>query len=565
MNGHGVLFLLILGMILLTAGMILYSNYKNRKLFLYQAEQNWGKNPNLSYTPDQLERISVYGKQTCSREKFYIDEITWKDLNMNQVFLQMNHTVSAPGEEYLMYLLRTPRLEEHVLQKRERLIQWFTEHKKERHILQMILSGVSKNRNYSIGEEFQLLKKASEVSIRKHWFLCAAAVLCLMVMLFQPVYGFFLFLAVACVNVADYYGGSDRKAAALYVGCFKSVLQMMKTAGKVETYAGEEFVECCRFMHTARENLKPFRRSSRWLLGIRSASGGPAAVFADLLRMIFHVDLICYNKMLREIQNHEKDAGVLMECLGGLDCAIAAASFREMLPVWCRPVFHREMRIQAENLYHPLLKKPVPCSFQLEGGMLLTGSNASGKSTFLKSTALNAILAQTAATCPAASYRAPLCRVVASMAPEDNLERGESYFMAEIKSMKRILEAAGQEGALMCMVDEVLRGTNTIERIAASSEILKSLCKEQVFCFAATHDIELTYLLEDCYRNYHFDEEINGRDISFSYLLKEGRAASKNAIRLLSVMGYEEEMINAAEKTAEEFERTGVWKKKPAV
>lgn len=561
MSGDGVLLLLILGMFLLYAGMIVHSNYKNRKLFLYQAEQNWGKTPDVSYTADQLERISVYGRQACGREKFYIDEITWRDLDMDRVFQQMNHTVSAPGEEYLMYLLRTPRLEENALNKRDRLAQWFAEHKEQRCSLQMILSGVRKDRRYSIGEELQFLKKASAISGYKHQLLCASAVICLGVMLFQPVYGFFLFLAAACVNVADYYGGSDRKASALCLGCFKSVLQMMETAGKVEKYAGEELEEYCQSMRLARENLRPFHRSSRWLFGIRGASGSLEAVFADWLRMIFHLDLIWYNKMLREIQAHEEDAKTLLECLGGLDCAIAAASFREMLPVWCRPDFHREMRIQAEDLYHPLVKEPVPASFQLAGSMLLTGSNASGKSTFLKTAALNAVLAQTIFTCPAASYQAPVCRVITSMALSDNLERGESYFIAEIKSLKRILEAAKKEGALLCMVDEVLRGTNTIERIAASSQILKSLCQSHVFCFAATHDTELTYLLEDCYRNYHFDEKISGRDISFPYVLKKGRAVSKNAIRLLSVMGYEEEIVTAAKEAAQEFERTGVWKK----
>lgn len=561
MSGDGVLLLLILGMFLLYAGMILHSNYKNRKLFLYQAEQNWGKTPDVSYTADQMERISVYGRQACCREEFYIDEITWKDLDMDRVFQQMNHTVSAPGEEYLMYLLRTPRLEENVLKKRDRLSQWFAEQKEQRCSLQMTLSGVSKDRRYSIGEELQFLKKASSISVHKHQLLCASAVICLLVMLFQPVCGFFLFLAAACVNVADYYGGRDRKASALCLGCFKSVLQMMDTAGKVEKYQWEELGEYCQSMGLARRNLKRFHRSSHWLFGICSASGSLEAVFADWLRMIFHLDLIWYNKMLREIQEHEEDARVLLECLGGLDCAIAAASIREMLPVWCRPVFRREMRIQAENLYHPLLRNPVPGSFQLEGSMLLTGSNASGKSTFLKSAALNAILAQTIFTCPAVSYQAPLCRIITSMALSDNLERGESYFMAEIKSLKRILEAVGKEGALLCMVDEVLRGTNTVERIAASSEILKSLCQKQVFCFAATHDIELTYLLEDCYKNYHFDEEISGRDISFSYELKKGRAVSKNAIRLLSVMGYEEKIVTAAQETAREYERTGVWKK----
>ena len=98
-----------------------------------------------------------------------------------------------------------------------------------------------------------------------------------------------------------------------------------------------------------------------------------------------------------------------------------------------------------------------------------------------------------------------------------------------------------------------------MERIAASSRILRSLTGGDVLCFAATHDIELTHLLEDVYDNYHFEETIKNGDISFNYLLKEGRAQSRNAIRLLEVMGYEEQVIREAEALAERFLETGEW------
>ena len=103
--------------------------------------------------------------------------------------------------------------------------------------------------------------------------------------------------------------------------------------------------------------------------------------------------------------------------------------------------------------------------------MLLTGSNASGKSTFLKSVALNAILAQTIYTVMADSYRAPYFRIYSSMALKDNLMGNESYFIVEIKSLKRIYESADEKVPMLCLIDEVLRGTNTVERIAASSQI----------------------------------------------------------------------------------------------
>ena len=146
------------------------------------------------------------------------------------------------------------------------------------------------------------------------------------------------------------------------------------------------------------------------------------------------------------------------------------------------------------------------------------------------------------------------------MALKDNIQSSESYFIVEIKSLKRILDAVNQDKTpVLCFVDEVLRGTNTVERIAASSRILQSFADSGVMCFAATHDIELTHMLEHLYSNYHFKEDVKDNDVIFNYRLYEGRAVSRNAIKLLGVLGYDENVITKADETAKRFLDTGVW------
>ncbi len=211
-------------------------------------------------------------------------------------------------------------------------------------------------------------------------------------------------------------------------------------------------------------------------------------------------------------------------------------------------------------MYHPLIENPVVNSFREEKGMLLTGSNASGKSTFLKTVAINVILAQTIYTCMAKNFTCSIFRVYSSMSLRDDLAAKESYFIVEIKALKRVIDAVKRKGApVLCFVDEVLRGTNTVERIAASTEILESLLGESSMCFAATHDIELTRLLEGRYHNFHFEETILEDDVKFNYKLKEGRATTRNAIKLLGVLQYEKQIIEKAEKRAEHFVNTGKW------
>ena len=115
-----------------------------------------------------------------------------------------------------------------------------------------------------------------------------------------------------------------------------------------------------------------------------------------------------------------------------------------------------------EGGWHPLLTHPVKNSIR-KTEVCAAGSNASGKSTFLKMVAVNAVLAQTIHTCTAESYHAPVFRIFSSMALRDSIQNGESYYIVEIRSLKRILDAAQTETApVLSFVDEVLQGTNTV-------------------------------------------------------------------------------------------------------
>lgn len=146
------------------------------------------------------------------------------------------------------------------------------------------------------------------------------------------------------------------------------------------------------------------------------------------------------------------------------------------------------------------------------------------------------------------------------MALTDDIFEGDSYYIVEIKSIKRILDAAKIQGAkVLCFVDEVLRGTNTVERIAASTQILKTFSESGVLCFAATHDIELTSLLEEYFDICHFEGYVNDNDVKFDYLIKNGPATNRNAIKLLGVLGYDESIVKDAQELADKFLSTGHW------
>jgi DNA mismatch repair ATPase MutS len=271
--------------------------------------------------------------------------------------------------------------------------------------------------------------------------------------------------------------------------------------------------------------------------------------FIEYWRILSLTDIRNYNKLILAITKHKDDFHDLYKTLGEVDLAVCVLSWRKSLPYCTVPVFHDVNRIDIEDAYHPLLGDPVPNSGAIKRNSIITGSNASGKSTFIKTLAVNGILAQTINTCTAKKFATRLCLVMTSMALRDDILEGESYFITEIKSLKRILDRI-PDVYCVCYIDEILRGTNTVERIAASASVLGYLCGQDCLCVAASHDIELTRVLGDRIDNYHFREHITDDGMEFDYKLKPGVSDTRNALKLLRHMNFDSAIVENAEALA---------------
>lgn len=235
--------------------------------------------------------------------------------------------------------------------------------------------------------------------------------------------------------------------------------------------------------------------------------------------------------------------------VGKIEVSIAIASYREVLPYYTLPELDaRNNCLCIQEVYHPLIEDAVSNSVEFKSHIILTGSNASGKSSFIKAVAINALLAQTIYTCLAEKYSYCFCYPISSMAVKDNIVNGESYFIAEIKSIKKILDKLEKKVPCLCLIDEILKGTNTNERIAASTAIMSYIKDKNYLCIIATHDRELPGLLKGGYRNYHFREDVTEKGVEFDYKIHEGIASTTNAIKLLEVLGYDHVIIKEANK-----------------
>lgn len=532
---------------------------KNKKQLKNQLQDQWGKLPDREYSSEKMEYLISY-YNSIKDEHYDVDDITWNDLDMDEIYAIMNNTQCSIGEEYLYALLHKPCINSEELAERNRLMKYFSEHEEQRIMLQMSLNNIGRSTRISIYEYINRLGEQKTGKNIWHYLMIMSIFASIGLIFFIPALGGILTVVTIANNIFQYY--KVKSQIENYLIIFSYILRLLDGIKNIYKLNIPEISEYSIRLKQDYDIFKKFKRGSVMLTPSKP-SGSLTDMALDYARMLFHIDLIKYNSMLGFFKNNRHVLNRMFTNIGFLDSMIAAASFRKLIIYYCEPVLEKSKQpfVQVNDLYHPLIEEPVPNSIHESNSVLITGSNASGKSTFIKTLAINSILAQTIFTSVSRSYKASYFMIYSSMALKDNIFNKESYYMVEIKSLKRILDRINDDIPLLCFIDEVLRGTNTLERIAASSRILSYLSKRNTLVFAATHDIELTHILENKYSNYHFQERIEANEIIFDYKIYEGKAISKNAIKLLNMLKFPGEITLAAESSAEEFLKRGEWSK----
>ena len=203
--------------------------------------------------------------------------------------------------------------------------------------------------------------------------------------------------------------------------------------------------------------------------------------------------------------------------------------------------------IKGKEIGHPLIPESkrinnfidVPGNGQL---MLVTGSNMAGKSTYLRSIGVNVVLAMAGAPVCASEFTVSHVEVMSSMRITDNLEESTSTFYAELKKLKTIIEKVNAGEKVFILLDEILRGTNSLDRHTGSKALIKQLIQHRAAAIIATHDLALADLKNEYpgnILNYHFDVQVSSDELYFDYLLKPGICTSLNASILMKKIGIE--------------------------
>ena len=527
----------------------LWNNYRQKKRiqkFKDYLISSWGKQIKNRYY--NFYSISKYFENTFNRNNSFhiIDNATANDLDIDDLFKYIDRTSSKIGQQYLYYKLRTIQFTEN-LKEFDKLTNLFENDVNLRLLCQLKLSKLNTHSAY----DFETL--INEKPIEKPNYLKYLSVLSFisLISIFASFFkiGFILILLpVFALNIVFHY--KNKQNVNYYLSGVGQLLSTLKVSKLLSKQAKiKPFFKDLSFL----DKVQEIRMNSEFI-SFDNKFDNPFAVvlwlFIEIIKIQFNVGTILFYKFIDGIYNEKESLDKMFQFIGKIDSAIAIASVKYGNNQICKPQFTTDKLLKAKEIYHPLIENCITNTIELNHkSLLLTGSNMSGKTTFIRTIAINTILAQTMNIAFAKEFKIPFLKVFSSIKISDDLLNDTSYYLKEVQTIKKFIEESKGNTPCLFVLDEIFKGTNTIERISGGKAILSYLNLKNHFVLVSTHDIELTDLLKNkAYDLYHFTEIIIDNKLIFDHKLKQGKLLTRNAIKILELNNYPKEIIIDAKK-----------------
>lgn len=481
---------------------------------------------------------------------YTIDDQTWDDFNMDEVFARLDRTYSSAGESILYKMLRNPLHDKKKLEERDKLVETLRSSTDLRTKLQMVYFKLGYDKKNTFLH--MIMDSLEENKVKYYLYMLFGKILMfgtiiLSILLKEPMLllGTFILLWVN-VFINDKERKNVKSQGLIYLR------NIIVSAKKIQAINDPVIEEYNNKIKDLLKELKVIDRATR-AIQLANTGGG---VF-EVLTIPFLLEETAFYRVANLLDEKREYILDLYYLIGEIESYISIASYKEELKdKYTRPNFVDKVGINIVDGVHPLIKNAVPNSISFEKrGIVLTGTNMAGKSTFLRMIGLNIIFAQTFNFTLTKKYEACFFNIVSSISPNDNVTLGKSYYMAEAEALLRIIKALDLELPVFCPIDEIFRGTNPIERIASSAEILRYINSKDSISIVATHDRELTDILKENYDFFYFSEKVDNKGLSFDYKLKRGISKTRNAIKLLEHIGYPKEIIKKSYNRAETLEK----------
>jgi len=547
---------LILGVVIIILVLLVihYLNKRRTKNKLEQIRSEWSKPKTDSFDFANIKRYA----DAVAESKFHrLTDQTIEDIDFYGVFAFIDRTTSKVGQQFLFRKVIEPTKNNE--NKSERLIELFGKEKGLREQIQLELLKLGHNDAYYISSLLtgELLKKPK-------WFkllvIDIVIVASLIILSFKfPVLLIILIIPIT-LNVFLHYWNKGN--AFQFIRSFPQ-LNLLIYVSKVLTKKVELLSD--KSVKASISELNSFQRKISLIKfdngnGIQSELSMLATYLLELIKAIFLVEVFILYKVTKDLEAKRSPLITLFNYVGDIDSSISIASLRAGAKKTCQPILVSvKKEVVVKNMYHPLIENCVENNLKVSGkSILITGSNMSGKSTFLRTLALNSILAQTIYTCFADEYISPILKQFSSIRIDDNLFQGKSYYFQEVNVMASLLAQADLSHQNLFVLDEVFKGTNTIERISAAKAILSYLNRKDNIVVVSTHDIELADMLDHEYDLYHFTETVENNELHFDHRIKAGQLRTRNAIKILELSNYPTDVTNEARQISSSLMTTKI-------
>lgn len=512
--------------------------FGKKKRILKNLRKQWGKS--IERKRD-FKLISVYYNYMQENDKSLVDEATWSDLNMDDLFTLMDRNTSSIGGQYLYYFFHKYETNPDILGKRYNSYQLFIKKQDIRESVQLILKNLeSKNAFYLADLLFKNIPERPKYYYL-FYVLSLLSIVSIILLFYYPTIVFYAF-AIFIINLFIEHRFGKRVNA--YIADLSILSTMLRSANRLTklNHDIDQISKLRALQNTSDKILK----SIGWLTIDKSRLDELSAALIDYLNHFCLFNLCAFVRAIPVIKEYHLDLQKIFKAIGSLDAGISMASYLYEHKKHCVSFFNKSGIISFKNLYHPLLEDAVANSLELKNSScLVTGSNMAGKTTFIKTVGLNCILAQTVGFCHADEINIPQIIVHSTIKRSDALSEHKSYYFKEIEAILEFINLNNASRNYLFLIDEIFRGTNTVERISAATSVLKYLAKNNI-TFVTTHDIELQELLKNTYKMYHFSEQVDNGNFYFDYKIKKGPCSTRNAIKLLELKGYPDDIIDEA-------------------
>lgn len=508
-----------------------------------------------------FDLISQYAHYKEGDQDFHLNEKTIIDLDFHSYYKYIDRTHSAVGQQLLYYKLVCQSAHVDDLEDQEKSISFYKSNAVNKSKSQAILKKLSKSNDYYFP---YLIFSELPKPMYKNWIIVSlqiATLSCVFLSFLYPIF-FLPTVLLFTINLCLHYLHKNRIGN--FTTYFSRLTNLSCTIRKIIPFSNLAEGE----KSALQEDAKHIDNITKKILflktdNLQNSEVGSIIWFVfELLKIITLSEVTTFNKLILKIDSSKTQIENIFLAIGKIDIAISISSLRDGLPYYSIPYFEKnEKKLKVEKLYHPLITDCVSNDIALlNKSLLLTGSNMAGKSTFIKAVNLNAITSQVLNTSFASYYSAPVWRLATSMTIKDNLNEKSSYYMEEVYSIGNLINCSKDlENIYLFTIDEIFKGTNTIERISTAKSILEFLNSGHHLVLVSTHDIELTKLLQEGFDLYFFQEGIKDQVLSFDYKVKKGSLKESNAIKILEIAGYPASVTTEARRLALKIkdEKTG--------